>query len=140
MHEVQTFLWSIGFYWSLSLILVTIWVSLYPISWICWGAWGWVQDNERQECHNRVAEWVLLRVWGVSNKSYRRDEECYLWGGFLGHIIILLLLTLILYLSITFYEVTLFIVSIVSIMHLTRFAIRHRKLFDEHVKDKEAHK
>ena len=130
MHEIQTFLWDIGFYWSLSLILVTIWVSLYPISWICFGAWGWVQDNEGQKCHNRVAEWVWKKVDGVG--LYSQDREFIFFG--IGIHLFLSPLTL------YFYEITLFIVTIVAMMHLTRFSIRHRKLFDEHVKDKGLHK
>ena len=136
MHEIQTFLWDIGFYWSLSLSLVAVWISLYPISWICWGAWGWVHDNEEQRCHNRVAEWIALKLWDVSHKNYIGGDGDSQWWNFLCTGVLLFAFPV----TLKFYEVTLFIVSIVTVMHLARFSIRHSKLFDKHVKDKEAHK
>ena len=136
MNETQTFLLDIGLYRSLSFALVAIWVSLYPISWIYWGAWGWLHDNKEQKCHNRVAEWLTTIIWREDRSKYRYNVEYSFFAGFCVNLTLLALFPLTLYL----YEITLFIVTVVALMHLTRFSIRHGKLFDKHVKDKEAHK
>lgn len=44
------------------------------------------------------------------------------------------------YLVVKLYALALFVASLVAIAFVARFARRHKKLFDKHIKDPEAHK
>ena len=59
---------------------------------------------------------------------------------YLPFLFIAFILPIVALITFKFYPVTLFIVSIVSIAFLSRFALRSKKLFNKHIKDKDAHK
>lgn len=54
--------------------------------------------------------------------------------------VILFLAPITLYLSITLYPVTIGVFTLYLLARLARFARRHKKLFDKHIKDPDAHK
>ena len=60
-------------------------------------------------------------------------------GGFLSSTVIVSLMPIISLLAFKFYHVLIPILSLFLLAHLARFARRHKKMFDDHVKDKDAH-
>jgi hypothetical protein len=116
---------------------------------IIWSnVWSWIDDNET-EVTNPINRIALLLCAGRKTDIYdywryraffnvtRTDDILiiYFWA-----ISVLLSAPIAILLAVKLYEISLFIVAVVLIAHLARFARRHKKVFDKHVKDPDAHK
>jgi hypothetical protein len=108
--------------------------------------WGWIDDSEPGR--NPVLEFLArLRGWTpYTTEGYSK----YLWWKdkkgeqrpdvLLFFFPITMFAPLAIYLSIKLYPVLLTFVTLAVVAYVARFARRHRKLFDKHLKDPEAHK
>jgi hypothetical protein len=133
---------------ALGLLLSLGWVCVYILGWVWAWTWAWIDDSNRPE-RNPVID-RSMKVFGFNPKQnrvwkyYDHDQE---WGegsdgaiGFFAPLVILFLAPLVMAFSFLFYPVTLTIFCLYLIARLARFARRHKKLFDKHIKDPEAHK
>jgi type IV secretory pathway TrbD component len=88
----------------------------------------WVFDGELDDGN------ILKHMWGG-------DDDCFAMSLFCGVLILVagVVAAAMVFVAVKFYAVTLSILLLMLISYLARMAIRHRKLFDKHVVDKEAH-
>lgn len=108
-------------------------------------AWAWIDDAEAGR--NPVLEFMArLRGW----TPYTTEGNGYQWWKdkkdstqtevllpFLG---LFFFSPLAVFLAIKLYPVVMAALTLVAVAFVARFARRHKKLFDKHLKDPEAHK
>lgn len=122
-------------------------LASYVLCWIGQWVWAWVDDSEIFECN--------VLIYCVMVKALRYESSGGVWDyikdtksgtrksdGLIAFALLLSLsaVPLLSYLSFVFYQVFLCTASVVAIAYLARFARRHKKLFDKHVKNEDAHK
>jgi len=110
-------------------------------------AWGWIDDSEPGR--NPVLE-LIARLRGWTTFETKGTTSTYLWwkdkkgetrtDPFIDLFLVVLFTPLSIYLVFKLYALALFVVSLLAIAFVARFARRHKKLFDKHIKDPEAHK
>jgi hypothetical protein len=108
-------------------------------------AWAWIDDSEpgRNPVNDMLAR---LRGW----TPYTTESGSYFWWKdkkgetkcdvIFAYAFTTLLLPLATFLSIKFYPLLLTVLTLLLLAYVARFARRHKKLFDKHLKDPEAHK
>lgn len=151
IHPCLEVLVGTGNLWLIGLGLAGIWVLSFLVSLIWCEVWGWV--DERKVAYNNPLLNIVAQLWGgwkTSPPEHRRSWLYYKGVDFenktaytddvTGVIPPTFFLLLASPLLIIFYEVALFIGTGILIAHLARFARRHKKMFDSHVTDKDAHK
>ncbi|MFT0517298.1 hypothetical protein [Pseudomonas faucium] len=132
---------------GLGLLLGLAWFALYLLSWAWVWSWAWMDDSKPAQ-RNPLIQWVnshrgfepgegFCCRYGYQRQDGRRiDGE----GGFFYPFLALSLAPLALLVMVKIYPVTIAVLTSIAIAHLARFARRHKKLFDKHIKDPEAHK
>ena len=131
----------------LGLLLGLAWFALYVLSWAWVWIWAWMDDSKsskRNPLIKKVNKWRGLEPGGgvCAKHGYedkdgnKKDGE----GGFFYPFLALLFGPTALLLMFMLYPLTLSVVTGFAIAHLARFARRHKKLFDKHLKNPEAHK
>ena len=133
----------IGAAFGFGIILGAGWIAAYFLSW-CWAwAWAWVDDSQAPSNNPLINKAMKVMGWKDGNWIYRylKDGE----GsdgerGFLFPLLALILVPPFVASAIAVYPVTLAVFLAYLIARLARFARRHKKLFDKHLKDPEAHK
>lgn len=131
------------------LIILAGWIVAYLLCWIGQWAWAWVDDSKAGD-NNVLISKILTKVFGLEYKKDRFNDmewhsksgsRVFEYGLYVCMFWVLTsLIPLAIVLCIKFYYVALSLFSLCCLMFLSRFARRHKKLFDKHVKDKEAHK
>lgn len=117
---------------------------LFPLSSLVVSALAWV-DDKKYEGRNPMTL-LLARLQGYKpvpgcNYYFTNGKKKKFTADLVGTVLVLLAAFFPLsYLAIKFYEVPMALGLLYAIAHTARFARRHKKLFDEHVKDPEAHK
>ncbi|MDQ3203922.1 MAG: hypothetical protein M3Q94_17440 [Pseudomonadota bacterium] len=109
--------------------------------------WAWVDDSEPGR--NPVLEF-MARLRGWTPYDTKGISSTYLWWKgkkgeqqpdvLLMFFPITIFAPLAIYLSVKLYPVLLTALTLMVVAYVARFARRHRKLFDKHLKDPEAHK
>ena len=127
--------------WALLLLSASIWQRV----------WRWVDDDDGPKKPNyfiaKVMTWLgFTRDRASSCFPWQRkgggcsDDisagDCAIWYPLLA----LLVAPLVVALCIRFYPIALAAGTLYLLARLARFARRHKKLFDKHIKDPEAHK
>lgn len=131
--------------------IAALWVLAYILCWVGQWAWAWVDDSE-------VGKVSLLISWiaGVTGyeyviKSYsssfvwkkkgKRDSSAD-WGfvPFFNIALITSSVPMVVVLCFNLYQVAISILIAAMLAWVARFSRRHKKLFDKHVVDKDAHK
>lgn len=167
MNEYQIAIFASGFIAAFLVVLyVLCWVGQWAWAWVDDSE----IDNEnilsKHMTLRRFSKWKYP-VWNgrkTDSKKpfgYAKDESLndssvhnlregvdylYDWrfpvtlGGFISSTVIVSLMPIISLLAFKFYYVLIPILSLFLLAHLARFARRHKKIFDDHVKDKGAHK
>lgn len=114
-------------------------------------AWNWIDDNEQPIRVNPVFSWIMLRL-GYKPAREVSPYSAYTWKtedgkkesngeiAFFMPLLILLFCPTAIYIGLWLYPVTLAAITIFLVGYLARFARRHRKLFDKHLKDPDAHR
>lgn len=117
---------------------------LFPLSSAAASALAWV-DDKKYKGRSPMTLW-LARLWGYKPKPncdyhfVKGDKQKYV-ADIVGMSLLLVVVSFPgLYLAVKFYEIPMGLALLYAIAHTARFARRHKKLFDEHVKDPEAHK
>ncbi|MBF8732838.1 MULTISPECIES: hypothetical protein [Pseudomonas] len=110
-------------------------------------AWAWIDDS--RPGRNPVLE-LMARLRGWTPWDTQGSSSIYLWwkdkkgetktDAFSWLFFIAFWVPLSIYLVVKLYALALFVASLVAIAFVARFARRHKKLFDKHIKDPEAHK
>ena len=93
----------------------------------------WVYDNEMRKDH------PLKKMWNSECSDHRLS---YVPIGFIMSLFffaVVFILACAGYWAVVFYPVTLSVLLLALLSFLARMAVRHRKMFDEHVEDKDAH-
>lgn len=145
-NEITTF----GIAGGLGVLLAGGWVALYFLSWIWAWIWAWIDDSEIP--HNNPLILQVMKLMGYKS-SYgcrifeyictRKGKEEKVSDGICGFFypfLALLILPVTTILAYVLYPATIGIFCIYLIARLARFARRHKKLFDKHIKDPQAHK
>lgn len=131
-------------YLALFMLGVVLFVTFYFAAWLSHmvrKAWLWVDDSKTDAPYPMTL--LIARLLGYThggfhfNKGSKKKDSCDLLGM---AALTLLGGPLAIYLAIQFYPVVLAAGLLYAIAHTARFARRHKKLFDEHVKDPKAHK
>lgn len=131
---------------GLGMLLGLTWVAAYFFSWAWAWIWAWIDDRETPT-DNPIIEFTMKKMGWVKGKKYscftyakgemkRSDGAC---GFFYPMFAVAIGPTLIM-LMILLYPLTLSILLACLLARLARFARRHKKLFDKHIKDPNAHK
>ena len=138
-------MYSVEFMFILSGILAGSGVVLLILTQIGVHLWKWVDDLDCLPPNPLVKG--AGNLWGYKweegfNRYIKRNKEKRVVDrsegeGFVLSIAFILACIPIL---VKVWVLTLFVFSILAVAHLARFARRHKKLFDLHVKDKDAHK
>lgn len=136
-----------------SLALSSLWLiavlSAYVWGWI----WAWVDDGKRPKRNSLLSLSMRAQGWSVSEpgnswayrkgdktEGYDRREGSDGEAGFFYPLLALCFGPWVIAASILFYPVALAIATAFALAHVARFARRHKKLFDKHVGDPDAHK
>lgn len=131
--------------------LAGLWIAMYMLVNLGRAAWNWIDDNERPVPRNPIITWLMPRL------GYRIDEErlkygsSYIWekegkGSSSGDIAVFMPMFLLfwapsaIFVGLWLYPLTLAAITLFLIACVARFARRHKKLFDKHLKDPQAHK
>lgn len=128
---------------GLGLLLGLGWVALYVLSWVCAWCWAWIDDAKAPRS-NPLISFVMHRrgytdgdwLWRFRKGDKKSDGK----SGFFYPLLALLLSPLFVVTAVTIYPVTLAALTLFLLARLARFARRHKKLFDKHIKDPDAHK
>lgn len=141
---------------GLGVLLGLSWIGLYLLCWVwCW-AWAWIDDCDTPSHNPLVAKVMELMgyekdsgVWAYKKikekvelkfstytSFYESDGE----RGFFYPLIVFLVGPSICLIAFVLYPLTIGVVTAFALAHLARFARRHKKLFDKHIKDPDAHK
>ncbi|HEJ2104692.1 TPA: hypothetical protein SLV91_003651 [Pseudomonas aeruginosa] len=147
-HEHITQIPDYLFTFILGLFLAFLWAFAVFLAW-AWGrAWAWIDDSKPPR-HNFLTRRVMVLLgfklqydpWPVyqymhSKNNFGSDGHI----GFFAPILIAITSPSLLLLSFDIYPVTICGLTLFAVAHLARFARRHKKLFDKHIADPNAHK
>ncbi|MEQ4254280.1 hypothetical protein [Pseudomonas syringae] len=145
MDRFQSFPEQLMGFFMLGFPLVTL-LMLGVLGGLIWAkTWGWIDDSKPGR--NPVLELMArLRGW----VPYTTEHGGYFWWKdkegatkcdvVFAYAFTAFLLPLATFLSIKFYPVLLTALTLLLLAYVARFARRHKKLFDKHLKDPEAHK
>lgn len=133
-------------------IILAGWLVAYILCWVGQWAWAWVDDSKAGE-NNLIVKLILEKIFEFKfeqNPGYKYVKDiAWVKGGKKSEYRELYVfkfcfmtasIPLFIVLTLDFYYVALTIASISLLAILARFARRHKKLFDKHIVDKEAHK
>ncbi|MBP2698397.1 hypothetical protein [Pseudomonas aeruginosa] len=147
-HEHITQIPDYLFTFILGLFLAFLWAFAVFLAW-AWGrAWAWIDDSKPPR-HNFLIRRVMVLLgfklqddpWPAY--QYRHSKNNFGSDGHIGFfapILIAITSPSLLLLSFDIYPVTICGLTLFAVAHLARFARRHKKLFDKHIADPNAHK
>ncbi|MFU6981307.1 hypothetical protein ACM75Z_27950 [Pseudomonas aeruginosa] len=147
-HEHITQIPDYLFTFILGVVLAFLWAFAVFLAW-AWGrAWAWIDDSKPPK-HNLLIHWVMWllgfkleggywSVWLYIHEKSGVGSDGHI--GFFAPILISILAPSLLLLSFDLYPVTVCGLTLFAVAHLARFARRHKKLFDKHIADPNAHK
>jgi hypothetical protein len=120
------------------------WILAYLLCWAGQWAWAWVDDSKVGQRN------LIVKYLANKNGFDDYDSSCFDYrgaqkglsdgfGSFIRAYLFTVMLPFILVITINFYPVTLAFLCVALIAWVARFSRRHKKLFDKHVVDKDAH-
>jgi len=132
-----------GFAVAIGLLLSVAWVACYILSWVWAWTWAWIDDSKSPRNNPLLSRTMKLMGWKEGDWLYG-----YLKGGngsdgesaFFYPLLALLTAPCLGLTILVFYPLAIGIAGAFGLAHITRFARRHKKLFDKHIKDPDAHK
>ena len=137
---------ALGLAFALGLLLSVGWLALYLLSWGWARTWAWIDDSEAPK-NNPLLQMIMFRTgWKASTNrwsscAYEKGNESSSGAeAFFFPLVILFLGPMLAVIAFKLYPVTLAALTLYLIARLARFARRHKKLFDKHIKDPDAHK
>lgn len=146
MNAYQIFSW-VDITFCISIFLPILWLILIICSYFTVVVWNWIDDGDKKEIFNPVIKNIMFKLgyqlnknWAVYTYQHEVKGESDGWHVLFGGFALCITIPWVILFSLVFYPSTLAIALLVLIAHLTRYARRHKKLFDLHIKDKNAHK
>lgn len=131
---------------GLGVLLGLVWVAAYGLGWVWAWTWAWI-DDRKTPSQNPLIEFAMAKMgWEKAhNRSifiYRKGSDGCSDGacGFFYPLVAIAVAPASITLMILLYPLTLSIFLACLLARLARFARRHKKLFDKHIKDPDAHK
>ena len=128
---------------GLGLLLGLGWCALYVLSWAWSWSWAWIDDSEAPTA-NHLISFVMRRMgWSDGDRWFRfrkGDQISDGASGFFYPLLTLVFAPTLAVLAVKIYPATLAALTLFLMARLARFARRHKKLFDKHIKDPDAHK
>lgn len=127
----------------LGLLLGVGWFALYLLSWVWAWSWAWIDDSKAPRANPLIGAVMRSMGWGDGDWLYIYKKQGKGSDGeraFFFPLISLLFGPLLAVLAVKLYAVTLTFVTLYLLARLARFARRHKKLFDKHIADPDAHK
>jgi len=134
-----------------SVFIFALWILAYVSCWVCQWVWAWIDDSEVSDRSKMID--LLMRLYGYKvRESYYHSDGAYIkklkvcstYACGASHSFLslgaLCALPWVIYASVLFYDVAICLVIIVMVIFLSRYARRHKKLFDKHIANKDAHK
>jgi len=125
--------------------IIALWHLAYILCWFIQWSWSWVDDSKMGKVNTLVRKVAHLSgfedydgCWDYKHKKSEGRSDGF--GPFYAITFGTGLLPIVLVVAIEFYPIALSIAVLILMAHLARFSRRHKKIFDEHVKDKSAHK
>ena len=103
--------------------------------------WCWIDDSEYE--YNKLSHFIKTKIFGLKRVDDLYDSDYRLDCGSdaIGvSLCVLLVSPTIIYLSIKFYSISLFILTCIAIVHIARFVRRLGKKFNLHCNDNNIHK
>ncbi|PRA53200.1 MULTISPECIES: hypothetical protein [Pseudomonas] len=129
-------------------LLAIAWIALIVGSKVWQLTWNWIDDDEsRVECNPLV--FAVMRRLGYTRDRdstsypYQKGDGEKISDGSLAVVLplfLLLVCPLAIVVGFRLYPLVIAAITLFLIARLARFARRHKKLFDKHLKDPEAHK
>nr|WP_314585550.1 hypothetical protein [uncultured Pseudomonas sp.] len=128
------------------------WLITYLFANLARKAWNWIDDNDDPVKRNPILDWLMPRLGYQIDQQHLNYGGKYIWEKNNGKdtsngdiaifmpFLILLVFPTAIYIGLWLYPVTLTGIALFLIAYLARFARRHRKLFDKHLKDPDAHR
>lgn len=140
----------IGMLFFGGIALALAWFALLVLAQVWARAWNWIDDGDNPIQANPILQ-RLMKIRGYELRKrtkysdsvayWNKKDECGDSGFFIAvPALILFLSPTVIFLSMRFYPVPIAIGTLAVIAYLARFARRHKKLFDKHIKDPLAHK
>lgn len=131
--------------------LALFWIVIVLLSKFGSRAWNWIDDNEQPIKINPLLAWIMRRL-GYEKATYETHQTFMSWStpdgkkksdgefAFFIPLLILFWAPTAIYIGLWLYPVTLAAITLFLIAYIARFARRHRKLFEKHLKDPDAHR
>jgi len=140
-HEITPF----GFAGGIGILLALGWIAINILCWIWNWTWAWIDDSEPEKSGAIINFLALSRGFKAHKSEYLKyKSECgdYSngWVEFFAPMLLLLIGPVIFLIAFLLYPLTLSIFGLYLTARLARFSRRHKKLFDKHLKDPDAHK
>lgn len=132
---------------GVSFLTFLSWVMILILGWLSVKVWAWVDDQDGV-LYNPVIVLCMYIVGCKKREYYNGYGYAYQnkdGGGidsfpvFIFSLLISAIIPSLLYLCFIFYPIPIAIMILVLLAKLARYARRHKKAFDEHIKDKNAH-
>jgi hypothetical protein len=125
-------------------VIAISWIVAYFLCWTGQWAWAWVDDS-KVGSKNLIIDFLTKRAGYTDRDScvfpyYTPDGDSAdgTWL-FVRALLITSLAPMLSVLCVKFYPVALFALLFLALAWATRFSRRHKKLFDKHIVDKDAH-
>lgn len=130
---------------AVGIYLAALWVLAYILCWVGQWVWAWLDDSEVGK-GNKIVNYL-------SKKAGYTDRDCSTFrfytpsggisDGALPFVTCGALLSAVPFVAVcafSFYPITIGAATAIAVAFIARFALRNKKLFDKHVKNKDAHK
>jgi len=142
MNEINAY----GIAFIVGILLSTCWFATYLLGWYVQWLWSWIDDSKVGRV-SAVNSYVFGKLFGYEesdSRAWNYKERCGLYysDGIVAFFMVafsLLFLPLLVVAASDFYHVTITVLVAAAVAWVARFSRRHKKLFDKHVNDKEAH-
>lgn len=127
-----------GIFLAIGWLLILLAAHLWAV------AWAWIDDSERSRT-NPVTRRVMALLgyhpteYKYSEFAYRHSKTNGISDGLRAVFLPAMALFCVPF-SILYYPVAIGLLTAFALAHIARFARRHKKLFDQHLKDPGAHK
>lgn len=135
---------SNGIFWNTGLVLAGLWFAGYVFSWLGAWVWAWVDDAKCTKTNPML--WAIAKLV-FENPRVDHNGDIWIKGKdddtFIGLGLFftpILFFIIVLPLSLTFWEVSLFITTVILIMIAARMGRRTHKALQRHIEDPAAHK
>jgi hypothetical protein len=146
MNEYQINEYEIAF--LCGVVIAALWIVAYLLCRFGQWAWAWVDDAKVGK-RNLIVNWLAM-MQGYTHRDPGYDTEFVYWNKdksdsavgilpFLQALLATSIAPMAIVIAFKLYAVTLIVLTLMVTAWVARFSRRHKKLFDKHIVDKDAH-